>query len=144
MTFWHFVRIWNFKGFWWIEKKAECRQKMLFITFRMQIIPLDHKKLNFKDLMNYQMYQREGYSLLVELLILNNSFISYYSTLWNERRNAHHFLLLCIRGIGRFLLLFNKAHHQNNAPAYLSYYLNHHSPFRHFHFLEFPDNQADR
>ena len=52
------------------RKKTDCGQKM-------QIIPLDHKK----DLMNYHMYQREGYSLLVELLILDNSFIRYYSTL---------------------------------------------------------------
>ena len=140
-----FVRIWNFKEFWLIEKIANFGQKMLLITFRMQFIPFDHKKLNFKDMTNYQMYCKECYSLKMKLLILDNSFIRYYLTLWNERRNAHHFLLLCIRGIGRFLLLFNKSHrHENNAPAYLSYYLNHHSPFRHFHFLEFADNQADR
>ena len=88
------------------------REKMIYLWIKNSWI-----------LQIWQMYRREGYSPLLKLVILNNSLIRYYSTLWNERRNAHHYLLLCIRGIGRFLLLFNKAHHQNNAPAYLNYVL---------------------
>ena len=63
----HFVRIWDFKWLQKVEKSLfwSLSQKRLLTTFLMQIIILNHIKLDSKILTNNQMNWREVYSLSI-------------------------------------------------------------------------------